>query len=153
MERSHKTSSSFEEAEEALFLDALGLGNKVYASASGPSMLPFILPGARLLIEPPPFFSPPLAPGDLLLARSGGCLRLHRLIEERPDGFIIKGDAVLRADPLVLRQDLHGRVVAIEGRFLTRYPLRRLNRVLAKAVAKASRFQWRLLRRAMSGRQ
>ena len=112
-------------------------------------MLPWLMPGVRLLIEPPPFV-PSLTPGDLLLAHAGGCLRLHRLIEERPSGLILKGDAVLRADPLVTLDMIHGRVVTIEGPLMTRYPLRGLRRRMSRLIARTSRFQWRLLGKAMS---
>ena len=129
-----------EDLDEALFLDALRMGHRVHTVASGRSMLPWILPGSRLLIEPPPFASPPLSPGDLILARAGGCLRLHRLIEQRSDGAVIlKGDSVLRRDPPVAREHLYGRVVAIEGRLWTRFPLGGLHRRAAALMARASR--------------
>ena len=138
-----------DDVEEALFLDALRLGHRVRAVASGRSMLPLLLPGVEVLIEPPPF-STTLCTGDLLLARAGGCLRLHRFIEERPDGFILKGDAVLRADPLVEHQDLYGRVVMLEGRWLRVDLLGVASRRLARVIAGLSRLQWRLLGKAMS---
>ncbi len=154
--------------EEALFLDALRLGHRVWLAAHGRSMWPWVRPGARLLIEPPPFVMPPLEPGDLILAHAGGCLRLHRLIELRPEGgLVLKGDAAPRADPLVRPEHVHGRVVVIERgaanrgavergeascaavdparAVAVRRPLAAPERALARVLARLSGAQWRLL--------
>ena len=139
-----------EHLEEALFLDLLSLGHRARLRAFGSSMMPWVWPGQVLTLEPPPFVAPALAPGDLVLARSGGCLRLHRLIGPHSEGgWWIKGDAAWRADPVVSPEHLYGRVVSIEG---GRWPVRPLSgpqRALGRTLAVVSWAQWRVTKRCL----
>ncbi len=135
--------------EEALFLDLLRLGHAARLQAHGRSMLPFVRPGTTVLIEPPPFVAPPLAVGDIVLVHSGGCLRLHRLVGWRQgdDGtprLLLKGDGLLKADPLVHPKHLYGRAAALEGPRGRTWLLGGGRRALHRAVAFASRIGWRL---------
>ena len=136
--------------EEALFLDLLRLGHRARLRAFGTSMVPWVWPGQVLTLEPPPFVAPALAPGDLVLARSGGCLRLHRLIgPHRGGGWWIKGDAAWLADPMVSPEHLYGRVVSIEGGSWATRPLSGPQRVLGRTIAGISWAQWRMTKRCL----
>lgn len=126
--------------EEALFLDLLALGHRARLRAFGTSMLPWIWPGQTLLIEPPPFVAPPLGVGDLVLARAGGCLRLHRVVALGPGRSpVLKGDASLRFDPPVESGHLYGRVVEVGGTPGAWRPLSGVVRAAARVTAACSR--------------
>ena len=89
---------------------------------SGQSMLPTLQPGESLAIE----FAPgELQLGDLLVFRQGGELVVHRYLggARMPDGapaLRTRGDHAISLDPPLRREDVKGRVLAVEhdGRWL-----------------------------------
>lgn len=125
-----------------LFLELLRHGHRATLRASGLSMLPAIWPGSTVVLAPPPF-SPPLAPGDVLLTLHTDRLRLHRLIAiSRPNLYQTKGDSLLRPDPLIDGTQVLGRVVQLNGRDHERPLPRAVDRL--RAATSAAR--WRLAR-------
>ncbi len=99
--------------EESLFVETLRMGHRGRLQAFGWSMWPQIWPGDTVTLEPAPFLAPALAPGDMVLAMSGGCLRLQRGITFEDDGVVLKGDAVMDDDPECSRAEVLGRVVSV----------------------------------------
>lgn len=88
----------------------LALRHAVVARVVSWSMYPTLRPGDRLDIEP----AEPIALGDLLVYRRPGGLVCHRVIGIDIDMLAIRGDAgVGPADP-VRREEVIGKVVAIE---------------------------------------
>lgn len=133
--------------EEALFLDLLGAGHSGKLKAYGKSMLPWILPGQTLVIEPFKGLEPPLAKGDVVLAYSGQCLRVHRVVSLKANGSVlIKGDCLPGTDPMVLPGHVYGRVVRIEGRWCSRNMTDKGERRLGRWIARVSGAQGHLAR-------
>lgn len=53
-------------------------------------------------------------PDDIITFTEDGALITHRIVEERPDGFITRGDANNTADDSLVRPgSIHGRVAAV----------------------------------------
>ncbi|MGH9750580.1 MAG: S24/S26 family peptidase, partial [Candidatus Polarisedimenticolia bacterium] len=90
---------------EALFAD----GHETLVPVRGESMLPALRTGDVAVVAP--FVGPP-RPGQIVLARAGGLLVLHRLlrIDLRPEGrrYRIAGDAATGFDAPLARQALLG---------------------------------------------
>ena len=130
--------------DEELFLDLLKAGHRARMRAHGASMLPTILPGAEVELEPRPRH---LEPGDVVLARVGGRLVLHRLIARRPGGeLLLKGDALGRPDAPLSGEAVLGRAIRVSAgcpRDLRRGP----GRWLGRAAAGASWLSWKVGRR------
>jgi hypothetical protein len=85
----------------------------------GGSMRPLIREGDRLHIDPRPGR---LCLGDVLIYRHQGKFIAHRFIALRKSGreaqeaqLMLKGDAVPRSDPPLLREQIIGRVAGVEG--------------------------------------
>ena len=75
----------------------------------GESMLPTLWPGDVVEIESCSLED--VRPGEIVLARRDGRLILHRLIAPcTPNGFLLRGDAVPRPDPLFPPETLLGRM-------------------------------------------
>jgi hypothetical protein len=75
----------------------------------GESMLPTLWPGDVVEIESCSLED--VRPGEIVLARRDGRLILHRLIApSTPNGFLLRGDAVPRPDPLFPPETLLGRM-------------------------------------------
>jgi hypothetical protein len=131
------------EVEEALFLELLARGHRARLRAFGWSMWPLLWPGAEVTLEPPPFVAPPLRVGDVALARSGGCLRLHRVVALREGEVTLQGDSAWRPDPAVAASAVLGRAVLARGRALTPWPLGGLGHAAGLAAAALSRARGR----------
>lgn len=133
--------------EEALFLDLLALGHRAQLRAYGWSMWPLIWPGDLVTLEPPPFTQPPLRPGQVVLARSGGCLRLHRVTALRGGQVELHGDNSPNPDPPVAVEAVLGRAVELRGRGLA-WPMGGAALGLGRLSARGSLLRSGLLRAA-----
>lgn len=129
---------------ESVLIDVLGAGHVARFRATGNSMYPTIRSGDCLHLAQ----SSQLSAGDVVLVRAKRGLTAHRIVAITEDGFLIRGDNALTNDPVVLHEDVIGRVTAIErnGVLLpaaaTRPPLVRRAFVLARMLRR-----WLSLRR------
>ena len=118
----------------ALIRETLALGRPLWLDASGQSMYPVLRDGNRVLLAPRE--RPPRV-GDIVLARFGQRLVLHRVSRISGANVILRGDASEQADPVVAGAQTVGVAVACDDgrgvRGLTptlRYGLRALARQL-----------------------
>ena len=87
---------------------------RVVIRSIGRSMQPAIPDGSYLEVRPVVFEE--LEPGDLVVYYSGSEVFCHRLIRKTGRDCVLKGDALLSADPPVSRPQILGRVsILIEG--------------------------------------
>jgi hypothetical protein len=94
--------------------DTLNVRGRVVIRSTGVSMQPAIPDGSYLEVRPVAFEE--LEPGDLLVYHSGADVFCHRLIRKTGRECVLKGDALLSADPPVGWPQILGRVVIlIEG--------------------------------------
>ena len=76
----------------------------------GTSMMPFLRPGMRVLID----FAPrQLRRGDVVLFRQGPHAVVHRMVARTSDGVRARGDNRANLDPPVRVDDVLGRVVSV----------------------------------------
>ena len=84
-----------------LALECLAKSGYLRLRVTGASMLPRIRPGCYVLIRGAS--ASELSPGDVILARTGDGVRLHRLVEIRGSGanavWITRGDNHTHCDP------------------------------------------------------
>ena len=98
-------------------LDALlSDGHSTLVPVRGASMRPALIEGDVVVVSP--FLGLP-RPGQIVLARTaGGPLVVHRLVDvELQSGrrlYRLKGDTETGADAGVLREELYGRLIAVE---------------------------------------
>ena len=84
----------------ALTRDGVGVGSVLHVRAPGGSMRPTIPRGALVRIGRLPPHGP--TAGDVVLAlTSEGEPVVHRVLDVRPDGIVMRGDAAIAIDPLV----------------------------------------------------
>ena len=94
--------------------EMLGRRGRVVIRSQGRSMQPAIPEGACLEVRPVAFDE--LQPGDLVVYHAGGEVFCHRLIRKIGRRCLLKGDALLTADPPVAWKQVIGRVaILIEG--------------------------------------
>ena len=103
-------SSAFSDVAQALASAGISFRFK----AVGQSMYPTILSGEMLHVEP--ISEHKLGRGDIVLFRSNGKFRAHRIVHAKRDKFITRGDASLQDDGVVRRAEVLGLVVAKESR-------------------------------------
>jgi hypothetical protein len=82
----------------------------------GESMLPTLWPGDVVEVSACNFGD--LKPGEIVLACRNGRLFLHRLVEIKRDGFLLRGDSIPAPDPWFPVEALLGRLVSRSGRGL-----------------------------------
>jgi hypothetical protein len=116
---------------------------EVVFAVTGRCMSPALREGDRVRLVPPVLRRPRL--GDVVLTRTGGDLRLHRLVwgpplARRAAGLRTKADRAPSFDPALGEGDILGTVVAVEGR--------RYERQLARALVSLARAGMSRLRRA-----
>ncbi|MEE9291532.1 MAG: SLBB domain-containing protein [Acidobacteriota bacterium] len=97
-------------------LDALvGFGGQMVIPVRGSSMHPTLVDGDRVIVGP--FLGLPRE-GQIALGRQGVHLVVHRLVDVEMAGgrrrYVLQGDARQAPDRGLLREDLLGRVVAVE---------------------------------------
>jgi hypothetical protein len=93
-----------------LFAELLGRGLPVTLKARGGSMRPALQDGDVLTVAP---LAGPARVGEVVAARRGGLLALHRVSEVRADAVRLCGDACARDDGLFTPDELLGRAVAV----------------------------------------
>jgi len=92
-----------------LWPSSLG-GDTEFVDVNGNSMLPTFTSGTLAIVKKSPSFEV----GDIAVYDSDalGKVVIHRIIEQKDDGFIFKGDNNLKVDPGTITQDkIHGKVV------------------------------------------
>jgi signal peptidase I len=92
-----------------LFAELLGRGLPVTVRARGGSMRPALQDGDVLTVAP---LSAPPRVGEVVAARRGALLALHRVQEVRAGAVRLCGDACARDDGLFDAAELLGKVVA-----------------------------------------
>jgi hypothetical protein len=122
--------------------DCLDAFPEVVFAVTGQCMSPDLSEGERVLVVSPSRHRPRV--GDVVLTRSGGDLRLHRLVwgppfARRSAGWRTQADRSLLFDPALAEEDVVGTVVAVEGRRYRPRPARALLS-LARAVLARLRF-------------
>jgi hypothetical protein len=124
---------------EPILRDCLAAFPEVVFAVTGRCMSPDLAEGARVRLvsrarRPPRF-------GDVVLTRSGGGLRLHRLVwgppfARRTGGWRTLADRSSLFDPSLAEADVLGTVVAIEGRSYGGRPVRALSSLVRAAFAR-----------------
>ena len=76
------------------------------------SMAPVAREGDAFVVVPPGRRGPSF--GDIVAAVAGSRALVHRVVAKRPGYYITKGDCSPRVDPPVRREDVLGRVCAVE---------------------------------------
>jgi|SRR5208337_226110 len=98
-----------------LFGSALEGGRSVRLRVHGESMLPTLWPGD--VVEITSCSLADVRPGEIVLARHGGRLFLHRLVAATAEGFVLRGDSMPGADPPFPSDALLGRLRGmVDGR-------------------------------------
>lgn len=114
-----------------LALECLAESGNLRLRVTGASMLPQIRPGSNVLIRRAA--AAEMKPGDVVLARAGDGVRLHRLVEVQDTGterlWITRGDNHAHLDPPMKCEQLLGVLAHVERqgsrrwfRFLRRIP-------------------------------
>ena len=114
-------------------LDVLSREGALWVREASPSMLPLIRPGDELWLAP---VSPRrISRGMLVAYEREGQLVVHRVIACDEAGIVAKGDALAAPDPVVPRDQVVARVIALRratGRLvdLDAFPWPLINRLL-----------------------
>lgn len=94
-----------------LAVESLRRSGQLRFRAQGASMIPAIRPGACVEIRAA---TPDrIARGDIVLLKTPGGLRLHRVVEIRPGSLITRGDNHAHNDAPADARDLLGRLHAV----------------------------------------
>ena len=125
-----------------LVAEALALKGTIRLRVTGASMLPTIWPGDVLTVRR--LESEELQEGDVAVLRCGGRLITHRVIRKYGESVVVQGDAKLKADAPVRREDVFGSVVAVHrrGREVTV-----ARKTAARAMVGCALGSWQLLTR------
>ncbi len=98
---------------EALAAEILTRGSQLRFEARGGSMRPFIQDGDRVTIQAANLGA--LKRGDIIFARlDSGRLVVHRVRQVTLVSVLIQGDAILAPDGRLVRDQVLGRVTAVE---------------------------------------
>jgi hypothetical protein len=98
------------ESHRELVSEVLRAGGRMWVRGRGPSMLPTIRPGERVLLEP---LSSRLRKGDIVAVRAHRCILVHRVVECTVDTITTCGDASPRADAPSPRSSILGVATAV----------------------------------------
>lgn len=104
----HPQSAVFSDVAEALACAGISFRFK----ALGQSMYPTILNGEMLHVEP--LADRHLKSGDIVLFKSSGKFKVHRIVRIVRNQFVTRGDASLDSDGVLRRVQILGRVTAKE---------------------------------------
>jgi hypothetical protein len=91
--------------------DTLDRRGRAVICSQGRSMQPAIPEGSFLEVRP--MAPDELEPGDLIVYHRGGDVYCHRLLRKYAKECLVKGDALLAADPPVAWQQVLGRVAIL----------------------------------------
>lgn len=134
-----------------LAIEVLRSGRPVELLVGGMSMWPLLRSGSTVRIEP----GLPGEVGAVVAIERNGRIVVHRVVELRAAGLLLRGDNLPEDDPLVPVEALLGRVTTVRGRDGTLVDLmRRRWRAggrLVVEVARRTRGPWRLARAAARG--
>lgn len=98
------------ENHRALVCDVLRAGGRMWVRGRGPSMLPTIRPGERILLEP---LSRRLRQGDIVAVRGDRSILVHRVVECGLDTIRTRGDASPGTDAPSARSSILGVATAV----------------------------------------
>jgi signal peptidase I len=135
-----------------LAVEALASFGQLRLIAQGTSMIPGLWPGDTLLVRQADVEQ--VSPGDILLCRWAGGLRIHRLLAKVATSgatlLVTRGDALSGNDPPVPASDLLGRVSAVVSGRVHKVPRRQLSFGQEAVALLVRRSAWatRLLLRA-----
>lgn len=87
------------ETLQRLIGDLIKEGKTIEVPVFGYSMMPFLSPGVTARIVP--VSADLIKKGDVLFFYSHGQLVLHRVLKSLPNGWLCRGDSLLRCDPPV----------------------------------------------------
>ncbi len=135
-----------DQLKRELAAEVLRTSGRLRFRATGTSMLPSVLPGDVLTIEPVAISEASL--GDLLLYHRDGRFWVHRLVRKAPDLLCTRGDALEAQDPPVSPDEILGRVVCVSRGNRSFEPARSLplfRRILCFMIRRSS-----LVRRVLS---
>jgi signal peptidase I len=123
--------------------DLISNGYGLRFRAIGRSMLPTIQDGEIVRVEP--VAASTLRIGDIVLLRQGAEFKAHRIIRNRGQYFITRGDTAMDADGEIRRDQILGRVTAkeciISGRMVRLDgPAARLAFLASEVRRRAARF-------------
>ena len=116
------------ESHREFVCDVLLAGGRMWVRGRGPSMMPTIRPGDRVLLEP---VSRRLRKGDIVAVRADRCILVHRVVECRTHTIRTRGDASPSVDAPSSRSSIvgvatavirKGRVVALTRTFRHGFP-------------------------------
>ena len=116
------------ESHREFVCDVLLAGGRIWVRGRGPSMMPTIRPGERVLLEP---LSRALRKGDIVAVRADRCILVHRVVECRTGTIRTRGDASPGVDAPSSRSSIlgvatavfrKGRVVALTRTFRHGFP-------------------------------
>lgn len=103
----------------SMLRDELHRRGQLSLRASGNSMWPLVAPTTTFLVHP--LGEQKLRVGDIIAFELGGRLVIHRLYAITPRGRLLcKGDWRTHLDPPLHREQVLGRVVAVQGRWSRR---------------------------------
>jgi len=104
---------SWSEERLALAADTLRRGFRLRLQVRGDSMVPSVWPGDTVEIADCQLDD--VQPGEIVLAFRGDCLLLHRFLEHRQDGFLMRGDSMIAPDAILPSPAFWGRLVHIQS--------------------------------------
>jgi signal peptidase I len=133
-----------ESVKRDLALEALASFGEIHLSVQGASMIPALWPGDTLLVRRTDVNH--VSPGDIVLCRWPGGLRIHRLLAKLETGgdtlLVTRGDALSENDPPAPASELLGRVSAVVSSRNHRVPRRQLSVGEALLALLARRSTW-----------
>lgn len=98
------------ESHRELVCAVLRAGGRMWVRGRGPSMLPTIRPGERVLLEP---LSGRLQKGDIVAVRGDRCILVHRVVECGMDTIQTRGDSSPTVDAPASRSSVFGVATAV----------------------------------------
>ena len=96
-------------AAKALMESVLASGNRFRFTAHGMSMSPFIRDGNRVELKG----IQKVSVGDIVAAEKDGRLLVHRVVKNRRDAVLLKGDHMKKTDGWFAKKDLIGQVSGV----------------------------------------
>ena len=93
-----------------LLAELLGRGKSLAFCARGGSMRPALRDGDVITLAP---LARPPRRGEVVAARRGGLLAVHRVVALVPGGAVLRGDACAAEDGVFTHDELIGRAVSV----------------------------------------
>ncbi|MET0413675.1 MAG: S26 family signal peptidase [Polyangiaceae bacterium] len=114
MRQSHGLRPTFPDWSAALIIELLRAGKPARFRARGGSMWPRIPGGSLIEVTP----GVPRAAGELVAFERAGRVVIHRVLQITAAGVVAQGDALERADGVIVHERVLGRAQVIERRRL-----------------------------------